>query len=82
MYINYQKHIIIDFEACTHMTKEPISQIIRDARKKQKLKQRELAALAGISIGTLLSLEKDGKTVGYGTVERVLNTLGLHIWIK
>ena len=60
----------------------PLAQVIRDARTKQKLNQKELASLAKISVGTLVALEGGKKTAGFDTVERVLTALGLSLWIK
>ena len=61
---------------------QQLAQAIRDSRIQQKLTQRELAALAGISIGTAVAIEHGKRTASFETVERVLKALGMGLWIK
>jgi DNA-binding XRE family transcriptional regulator len=65
-----------------HAPVEQLAQVIRAARIKQKLSQKELASLAGISVGTMVALENGKRTAGLNTVEHVLKALGLSLWIK
>ncbi|MGK5088942.1 helix-turn-helix transcriptional regulator [Bdellovibrionota bacterium FG-2] len=68
--------------AAEYFSAEQLPQVIRAARTRQNLSQKELAALADISVGTMVALERGQKAAGLDTVERVLKALGLSLWIK
>lgn len=55
--------------------------LLRAARKKAGLTQRQLAQLAGVSPRLLVELEGGRPSVGIGLVLRVLATLGLDLHV-
>jgi len=56
-------------------------EVIRKTRKRQGLTQAELAALAGIGTATLKRLEAGGKDVTFANLVKVLDALGIGLWI-
>lgn len=65
---------------CTVNTKE-IGSIIRERRGHLKVKQQELADLAGIGINTLVAIERGQGNPKWETLLAILDTLGLQIKI-
>lgn len=62
-------------------TADNIGEIIREARGKQGLTQRELGELAGVTTVTLSRLENGYSSVQVSTLENILTALGLKLWI-
>ncbi|MGA9572913.1 MAG: helix-turn-helix transcriptional regulator [Lysobacterales bacterium] len=58
-----------------------IGEIIREARGKQGLTQRELGELAGVTTVTLSRLENGYSSVQMNTLKDILSALGLKLWI-
>jgi len=58
-----------------------IGEIIREARDKQGLTQRELGELAGVTTVTLSRLENGYSSVQMSTLKDILSALGLKLWI-
>lgn len=58
-----------------------IGEIIREARGKQGLTQRELGELAGVTTVTLSRLENGYSSVQMSTLKDILFALGLKLWI-
>jgi transcriptional regulator with XRE-family HTH domain len=63
-------------------TPEDIGRAVRLARKRQKLRQDDLAAMAGFSHVFLGDLEKGKGTVSVGRMLKVLSELGLRLRIE
>jgi len=60
---------------------DEIGHIIRTERKKQGLRQSELAAAAGVGLRFLIELERGKKTAQIGKARDVLLALGCEISI-
>lgn len=58
------------------MTAEQIGHIIRTERKRQGLRQAELAAASGVGLRFLVEVEGGKETAQIGKVLSVLGTLG------
>ena len=56
--------------------------LIRQERKKQKLTQDQLAAIAGVGVGFIREVEHGKPTCQLALVLQVLQTLGLKLGIK
>jgi len=56
--------------------------MVRQARKKQKVTQEELAALSGVGIRFIRELEKGKATCEIGKVLQVLMTLGMTVEVQ
>ncbi len=56
-----------------------LGQAIREARRKQGLRQPDLAAAAGTSIRFIVELERGKPTIQLGKAMRVLAMLGLRL---
>lgn len=52
---------------------------IKERRKLQKVTQRQLVALSGVSINTLTKIERNEANPRLKTLERILDTLGLNL---
>ncbi len=64
----------IPFEQCgAHITAK---------RKTAKLTQKSLAALAGVSYGTIQKIERGDENVSVANLLKVLNCLGIKVYIK
>ncbi len=61
---------------------EELGNLVKTARKEQKLTQDELADLAGVSKGTLKRIEADNRNITFSNVIDVLQTLGMTLWIR
>lgn len=61
---------------------ESLGNLIKMERKKQKMTQRELADLCGLSAPTVAKLEKGDKRASLENIERVLTVLGRSLWIR
>ena len=55
--------------------------VARDSRRAQRLNQVELADLAGVSSGVVKRLESGCADVTMSNVVKILNVLGLRLWI-
>jgi DNA-binding XRE family transcriptional regulator len=60
---------------------EQIQKRVKEERKKQKVTRAMLAKLAGVSVGTVNSIELGKLTVSILNVQKVLNVLGKKLWI-
>lgn len=61
------------------MNIEEIGKIIKERRQGLKVKQLELAELAGVGINTIVAIERGEGNPKLKTVLSVLDTLGLQI---
>lgn len=61
---------------------EEIGKIIKERRKLLKIKQQELADLAGISINTLTKIERGESNPSINKLIAILDTLGLELSIQ
>jgi y4mF family transcriptional regulator len=59
-----------------------IGEIIKERRQSLKVKQQELADLAGVGINTLVAIERGQGNPKLETLLCVLDTLGLQVDIK
>ena len=66
---------------CIVNTKE-IGTIIKERRQHLKVKQQELADLAGVGINTLVAIERGQGNPKLETLLAILHTLGLQVEIK
>lgn len=64
------------------MNSKEIGTIIKERRQHLKVKQQELADLAGVSINTLVAIERGQGNPKQETLLAILDTLGLQIEIK
>jgi len=64
------------------VTIDDIGQIIRSERKKQGLRQDELAAASGVGLRFLVELERGKATAQIGKVLNVLSALGCKVSIR
>jgi HTH-type transcriptional regulator/antitoxin HipB len=64
------------------MSPEELGRMIRSERRQQKLRQGELAALAGVGNRFLSDLENGKPTVELGRAMQVLNMLGLTVSVR
>jgi DNA-binding XRE family transcriptional regulator len=60
---------------------EKFAELIKEARKSQKLTMHTLCELSGISYSTLSKIESGNCAVQFKMVAKVAETLGLKIWI-
>lgn len=63
-------------------TPEDLGRLIRQQRKRQKLRQTDLAAMIGASHVFLVDVEKGKPTVQLGRVLKLLDELGLILRVK
>ncbi|MBK5194684.1 MAG: helix-turn-helix transcriptional regulator [Proteiniphilum sp.] len=61
---------------------EKIGNTIKERRKSLSITQRELAALAGVSVNTVTKIERSEGNSSLKVVMRILDTLGLEIDLK
>jgi len=61
---------------------DELGRVIKEERKIQKIKLRDLAELSGLSIQTLVNIEHGKKSVSLENVEVVLKVLGKTLWIQ
>ncbi|HEY0122595.1 MAG TPA: type II toxin-antitoxin system Y4mF family antitoxin [Rhizobium sp.] len=59
-----------------------IGRVVRDARKEQKLRQDQLAGVAGVGLRFIVDLEAGKPTAQIGKAIHVLRTLGCVIEIS
>ena len=71
---------LTDTAARLHPT-EDIAALIRQQRKKQGLTLVALCDLSEVSYTTLVKLEKGNPSVRLDILKKVLNTLGLKLWV-
>lgn len=60
---------------------ENMGVLIREQRKKQDLTLNELCDLSEVSYTTLVKLEKGNPSARLDILNRVLNALGLKLWV-
>ncbi len=63
---------------------EPISNLanqIKEERSKQKLTQKMLSELSGVSESSVQKVERGDNSIQFNIVTDILNTLGLKLWI-
>jgi DNA-binding XRE family transcriptional regulator len=61
---------------------DEMGRLIKDLRNQQGLTLKELAMLAGVSLQTLVNIEKGEKNVSLSRVEATLKILGKGLYIK
>lgn len=61
---------------------EQIQKLVRSERKRQKVTRDMLSKLAGVSVGTVNSIETGKLTVSISNTQKVLNALGKKLWIR
>ena len=64
------------------MNTKKIGEIIKERRQSLKVKQQELADLAGVGTNTLVAIERGQGNPKLETLLCVLDTLGLQVDIK
>lgn len=80
----FSSNIIFFFALKSHCivnTKE-IGTVIKERRQSLKVKQQDLADLAGVGINTLVAMERGQGNPKLETLLSVLDTLGLQVDIK
>lgn len=60
---------------------EQVGELIRNERKQQGQTLQELSELSGVAYATLSKIENGDTAVHLGSLSKVLNTLGLKLWI-
>ena len=63
------------------MPVDNVGALIRLERKKQKLTLHDLCSLSDVSYSTLSKLEKGNPSARLNVLNRVLNALGLKLWV-
>lgn len=58
-----------------------VGEIVRTARKENEADQRRAAELTGVGLRFLGDLERGKETLRIGLVLKVLDRLGLNVWI-
>jgi DNA-binding XRE family transcriptional regulator len=81
------KQIAIELEdlSLTEDRYEPVANLaarIVDERKKQKITQKQLGELADLSTVTVRQIESGKTAASLANVQKVLNALGMSLWIK
>jgi y4mF family transcriptional regulator len=61
---------------------QKLGNLVRTARKAQKLTQEQLAAMAGVGVRFVREMEQGKETCHIGKVVRVIAMLGLNIHIQ
>ena len=61
--------------------KEDIGKTIKARRHELGITQQTLALLAGVGINTIVSIERGSQTASLRTLNKVLDCLGLEIWV-
>lgn len=64
------------------MNTKEIGTVIKERRQSLKVKQQDLADLAGVGINTLVAMERGQGNPKLETLLSVLDTLGLQVDIK
>ncbi|MCQ2203676.1 MAG: helix-turn-helix domain-containing protein [Bacteroidales bacterium] len=59
-----------------------IGEVIKNRRNELKINQQTLADLAGVSINTLVSIERGTGNPSINTLQTILNVLGLKLECK
>lgn len=60
---------------------EEVGELIRRERREQNLTLNDLCDLSGVAYATLSKLEKGNSSVRLDILNKVLNTLGLKLWV-
>ena len=55
--------------------------VIKSARKRQRLRQDDVAGIVGVSENFLGKVENGGETVQWGKLFQVLQGLGVEVWL-
>lgn len=58
-----------------------IGVVIKSARKRQRLRQDDVAGIVGVSENFLGKVENGGETVQWGKLFQVLQGLGVEVWL-
>ncbi len=80
-YQEAKKHASLADTASTLTPAENLGAVIREQRKKQGLTLYNLCDLSEVSYTTLTRLEKGNPSVRLDILNRVLNSLGLKLWV-
>ncbi|WP_203225866.1 helix-turn-helix transcriptional regulator [Leptospirillum ferriphilum] len=72
----------IDHEPVRIHSTEDLGTVLRSRRKKQKMTQPDLAALAGTGVRYIVDLEKGKPTARIGPALKLIEWLGLEITIQ
>ncbi|MBD2840357.1 helix-turn-helix transcriptional regulator [Pseudomonas sp. JM0905a] len=62
-------------------TPEDLGKVVREARKKQHIRQEDMAMLIGKSHVHLRDIEKGKPTVSLGSVLQLLDELGIRVYL-
>ncbi len=81
MFLSFSILIFVGKSHCIVNMKE-IGSIIKERRQYLKVKQQDLADLAGVGINTLVAIERGQGNPKLETLLAILDTLGLQITIK
>ncbi|MCH7979867.1 MAG: helix-turn-helix transcriptional regulator [Proteobacteria bacterium] len=60
---------------------EAAGRLVREHRKKQGQSLQDLCDLSGVAYSTLSKIEHGHRSVRLGKLQKVLNALGLKLWI-
>jgi len=80
-YQEAKKHGSLADTASTLTPAENLGSVIRQQRKKQRLTLNDLCDLSEVSYTTLTRLEKGNPSVRLDILNKVLNSLGLKLWV-
>ena len=72
----------IDHEPVRIHSTEELGAVLKDRRKKQKMTQSDLAALAGTGVRYIVDLENGKPTARIGPALKLIEWLGLEITIR
>ena len=80
-YFEARKQASLSEQAGTLRPVDQVGERIRDERKNQGQTLQELSELSGVAYATLSKIENGDTAVNLSSLSKVLNTLGLKLWI-
>lgn len=80
-YLEARKQASLSRAASTLSPVDAAGRLIREERKKQGLSQQELCDLSGVAYATLSKMEHGHSSMRLHSLQKVLNALGLKLWI-
>lgn len=64
------------------MNNETLDQIVKEARKAQRLSQMDLQDLSGVSVSVIYKIEKGRADIAFGSLLAVADALGVELKVK
>ena len=80
-YLEARKQASLSGQAANLRPVDQVGELIRDERKNQGQTLQELSELSGVAYATLSKIENGDTAVHLSSLSKVLNALGLKLWI-